>query len=196
MASAQARFVQKKPTGTAFASCVARAAVRLSAAYPRRERGPDKIDLLQVSPHAEASPDEAQRFRSGFLRVNSLPNRCWRTSSSQPRAQKHGTYSQQTFATTTQTTNKLGSELGRCLVNLGEGGPAPFSMEWNKSKNTGITSVDRSTKATLSTYNPWIQVSRLQKIYHFQHQKLRCTTHALPNPLLHVQKGRDLMLVL
>ena len=42
----------------------------------------------------------------------------------------------------------------------------------HKSKNTGITSVDRSTKATLSTYNPWIQLSRLQKIYHFQHQKL------------------------
>jgi hypothetical protein len=41
----------------------------------------------------------------------------------------------------------------------------------NKSENTGITSVDRSTKATLSTYNPWIQVSRLQKIYHFQHKK-------------------------
>ena len=50
--------------------------------------------------------------------------------------------------------------------------------EWvcvNKSENTGITSVDRSTKATLSTYNPWIQVSRLQKIYHFQHKKLRFT---------------------
>ena len=50
-------------------------------------------------------------------------------------------------------------------------------MGWhsNKSENTGITSVDRSTKATLSTYNPWIQVSRLQKIYHFQHKKLRFT---------------------
>ena len=96
----------------------------------------------------------------------------------------------------TQTTNKLGGELGRCLVNLREGGPAPFSMEWNKSKNTGITSVDRSTKATLSTYNPWIQLSRLQKIYHFQHEKLRCTIHTLPISLLHTQEGRDLMLVL
>ena len=66
----------------------------------------------------------------------------------------------------------------------------------NKSENTGITSVDRSTKATLSTYNPWIQVSRLQKIYHFQHEKLRCTIHTLPISLLHTQEGRDLMLVL
>ena len=45
----------------------------------------------------------------------------------------------------------------------------------NKSENTGITSVDRSTKATLSTYNPWIQVSCLKKIYHFQREKLRLT---------------------
>ena len=52
-------------------------------------------------------------------------------------------------------------------------------VERNKSKNTGITSVDRSTKATLSTYNPWIQVSRLQKIYHFQHLKLRFTQTSL-----------------
>ena len=48
-----------------------------------------------------------------------------------------------------------------------------------KSKNSGITSVDRSTRATLSTYNPWIQVSRLQKIYHFQHKKLRFTKNSL-----------------
>ena len=48
-------------------------------------------------------------------------------------------------------------------------------MGWhsNKSENTGITSVDRSTKATLSTYNPWIQVSRLQNIHHCQHKKWR-----------------------
>ena len=49
----------------------------------------------------------------------------------------------------------------------------------NKSENTGITSVDRSTKATLSTHNPWIQVSRLQKIYHFQHKKLKFTKRTL-----------------
>ena len=39
-------------------------------------------------------------------------------------------------------------------------------------QNAGWTSVDRSTKATLSTYNTWIQISRLQKIYLFHHLKL------------------------
>ena len=68
--------------------------------------------------------------------------------------------------------------------------------EENKSENTGITSVDRSTKATLSTYNPWIQVSRLQKIYHFQHKKLIFTKLTLTLKLVHMQEGRDLMLVL
>ena len=48
----------------------------------------------------------------------------------------------------------------------------------DKTQNTGITSVDRSTKATLSTYNTWIQLSRLQKIYHPQSLKLRLTTEA------------------
>jgi hypothetical protein len=38
--------------------------------------------------------------------------------------------------------------------------------------------VDRSTKATLSTYNTWIQLGRLQKIYHSQSPKLRFTTFA------------------
>ena len=38
--------------------------------------------------------------------------------------------------------------------------------------------MDRSTKATLSTYNTWIHVSRLQKIYHFQSLKLRLATDA------------------
>ena len=38
--------------------------------------------------------------------------------------------------------------------------------------NTRWTSVDRSTKATLSTYNTWIQISRLQKIYHSHRPKL------------------------
>ena len=32
--------------------------------------------------------------------------------------------------------------------------------------------MDRSTKATLSTYNTWIQISRLQKIYHSHRPKL------------------------
>ena len=49
----------------------------------------------------------------------------------------------------------------------------------NKSQNTGITSVDRSTKATLSTYNTQIHISRLQKIYHFQCSKLRLATQSL-----------------
>ena len=48
----------------------------------------------------------------------------------------------------------------------------------DKTQNTGITSVDRSTKATLSTYNTWIQLSRLQKIYRSQCLKLRFTTVA------------------
>ena len=38
--------------------------------------------------------------------------------------------------------------------------------------------MDRSTKATLSTYNTWIQLGRLQKIYHSQSPKLRFTTFA------------------
>ena len=46
------------------------------------------------------------------------------------------------------------------------------SIERTNQKNSGLTSVDRSTRATLSTYNTWIQVSRLQKIYHFQRKKL------------------------
>ena len=36
----------------------------------------------------------------------------------------------------------------------------------NRPKNTGWISVDCITKDTLSTYNTWIQISRLQKIYH------------------------------
>ena len=39
--------------------------------------------------------------------------------------------------------------------------------------------MDRSTKATLSTYNTWIQLSRLQKVYHFQNLKLRLATQPL-----------------
>ena len=64
----------------------------------------------------------------------------------------------------------------------------------NKSKNAGWTSVDRSTKATLSTYNTWIRLSRLQKIYHFQSLKLRLTTKPLTVEAVDMQQGRDLML--
>ena len=64
----------------------------------------------------------------------------------------------------------------------------------NKSENSGWTSVDRSTKATLSTYNTWIHVSRLQKIYHFQSLKLWLTTKPLTVEAADMQQGRDLML--
>ena len=36
--------------------------------------------------------------------------------------------------------------------------------------------MDRSVKATLSTYNTWMQLSRLQRIYHLRCLKLRLTT--------------------
>ena len=54
--------------------------------------------------------------------------------------------------------------------------------------------MDRSTKATLSTYNTWIHVSRLQKIYRFQSLKLRLTTKPLAVVAVDMQQGRDLML--
>ena len=38
----------------------------------------------------------------------------------------------------------------------------------NKSKSTGWTSMDRSTKATLVIYNTRIQLSRVQKTYRIQ----------------------------
>ena len=64
---------------------------------------------------------------------------------------------------------------------------------WTNQKNSGWTSVDRSTKATLSTYNTWIHVSRLQKIYHFQSLKLWLTTEPLTVEAADMQQGRDLM---
>ena len=39
------------------------------------------------------------------------------------------------------------------------------NMNWNKPKDPGVISVDRSTKATLSTYNTWVERSRLQSVY-------------------------------
>ena len=54
--------------------------------------------------------------------------------------------------------------------------------------------MDRSTKATLSTYNTWIHVSRLQKIYHFQSLKLRLDAKPLTAEAPDMQQGRDLML--
>ena len=68
--------------------------------------------------------------------------------------------------------------------------------KWTNQKNSGWTSVDRSTKATLSTYNTWIQLSRLQKVYHFQSLKLRLATQPLTVDVVRMQQGRDLMLVM
>ena len=65
---------------------------------------------------------------------------------------------------------------------------------WTNQKNSGWTSVDRSTKATLSTYNTWIHVSRLQKIYHFQSLKLWLDAKPLTAEATDMQQGRDLML--
>ena len=56
--------------------------------------------------------------------------------------------------------------------------------------------MDRSTKATLNTYNTWIQLSRLQKIYHFQSLKLRLSAKPLTVEAADMQQGRDLMLVM
>ena len=53
--------------------------------------------------------------------------------------------------------------------------------------------MDRSTKATLSTYNTWIQLSRLQKIYHFQSLKLRLSAKPLTVKAANMQQGRDLI---
>ena len=50
--------------------------------------------------------------------------------------------------------------------------------ENTNQKNIGWTSVDRSTKATLSTYNTQIQLSRLQKIYHLRYRKFSLGTEA------------------
>ena len=39
--------------------------------------------------------------------------------------------------------------------------------------------MDRSTRATLNTYNTWIHLSRLQKIYHFRCKKVNVTARHL-----------------
>ena len=53
--------------------------------------------------------------------------------------------------------------------------------------------MDRSTKATLSTYNTWIQLSRLQKVYRIQSLKLRLATEPLTVDVVRMQQGRNLM---
>ncbi len=55
--------------------------------------------------------------------------------------------------------------------------------------------MDRSTKATLNTYNTWIQLSRLQKVYHFPSVKLKFTEYLLTETSVDLQQGRSLMFV-
>ena len=43
---------------------------------------------------------------------------------------------------------------------------ASWSLIWTNQNNSGQTSVDRSAKTTLNTYNAWIQLSQLHTIYH------------------------------
>ena len=62
--------------------------------------------------------------------------------------------------------------------------------------NTRRTSVDRSTKATLSTYNTWIQISRLQKIYRFHSLKMRLATAALTLGVTRMRQGKSLTLAM
>ena len=56
--------------------------------------------------------------------------------------------------------------------------------------------MDRSTRATLSTYGTWIQVSRLQKIYRNQCLQLRLSTEPLTARVAHTHLGRNLMFVM
>ena len=56
--------------------------------------------------------------------------------------------------------------------------------------------MDRSTKATLSTYGTWIQVSRLQKIYRNQRLQLRLATKPLAVRVVRMQQGRNLNFVM
>ena len=76
------------------------------------------------------------------------------------------------------------------------GAKCTWKEERTNQKNSGWTSVDRSTKATLSTYNTWIQLSRLQKIYHIHSLKLRFTTKPLTVLAAHAQSGQDLTSVM
>ena len=71
-------------------------------------------------------------------------------------------------------------------------GWAEFEARENKSRNTGRISVDRSTKATLSTYNTWMQLSRLQRIYRLQYLKLRLTTVPIAAVAVRTKLGRSL----
>ena len=54
------------------------------------------------------------------------------------------------------------------LSDAGFGNLDGSKADKNKSKSTGWTSMDRSTRATLIIYNTRIQLSRVQKIYRIQ----------------------------
>jgi hypothetical protein len=56
--------------------------------------------------------------------------------------------------------------------------------------------VDRSTRATLSTYNTWIQVSRLQRTYQPHCLKLRRPAKHLSATAGELQLSRDLMVAM
>jgi hypothetical protein len=91
------------------------------------------------------------------------------------------------------TSNHPGAHLGAKERKIMTERP---KWRWTNQKNTGWTSVDRSTKATLSTYNTWIQISRLQKVYRIQSLKLWLAAEPLTVDTVHMQQGRDLMLVM
>ena len=52
--------------------------------------------------------------------------------------------------------------------------------------------MDRNTEATLSTYNTWIQINRLQKIHRFHSVKMRLATAALTLGVARVRRSRAL----
>ena len=93
--------------------------MRLNAAYPRQGRGHGKKWSPQSTLNAEASPDEAQRFRSSFLH---------RPQSSQPvpvhklelLARRGALTPAAALRTATRAHDKPGGGRGRRLVNLEE----------------------------------------------------------------------------
>ena len=56
--------------------------------------------------------------------------------------------------------------------------------------------MDRNTEATLSTYNTWIQVSRLQKIYRFHSLKIKTATAAFTLGVARMRQGKSLTLAM
>ena len=68
--------------------------------------------------------------------------------------------------------------------------------EATNQENTGLTSVDRSTVATLITYNTRIQLSHLRRIYHFQNLKCWFAATVFGNNGGLIATGRGLRLVM